>query len=407
MTKYKQREIRTSLEATLKSMPVVVLTGMRQVGKSTLLRNEPFLKNRRFIDLDDFAQLQAARQNPEALLAGKAAVTIDEAQKCPDLLTTIKQLVDRDRRPGQFLLSGSANFALLRDVSETLAGRAVYLRLHPFTRRETDGETAGEPFLARFLKSPQLPKKASRPIGEEEILLGGMPSVCLGQVKEPSIWFRGFEQTYLERDLRELSQVADLIAFRRLMKLAALRTGQILKVSELARDGGLNSVTASRYLDLVEASFLIRRIEPFLGNKTTRLVKSPKLYFADTGLTCHLAGIDRLDPTSDEPMRGALFETWAAQQLAGIIEARLPGVRLCFWNVQGRHEVDFILESGQQTTAIEVKAASRWGRRDLSGLRAFTAATPGCQAAILAHNGTEAVQLDDRLWAIPLASLLA
>lgn len=405
---YYPREISPVILDALADMPVVVVTGMRQVGKSTLLQREPQIAQRRYVTLDDFAHLEAARRNPEGFLGGAEPLTIDEAQKCPELLPVIKRMVDRDRSPGRFLLSGSANFALLRDITESLAGRAVYLTLHPFTRREIAGSLKEEPFLVRFFHSAHIPAGQSgiRPVEASEIQRGGMPSVCLGEVRKPRLWFKGYEQTYLERDVRELSRVADLIAFRHLLLLTALRTGQILKVSELARDAKLNAVTAGRYLGLMEASFVIRRLGPHLANRASRLIKSPKLYMTDSGLACHLAGVSAPDST-DEPLRGALYETYVAQNLSGIVEAHWPDARLSFWNVHGRHEVDFVIEVGREVLAIEVKAASRWNDRDLSGLKAFLSGSPHCRAAILAYNGTQAVQLDERLWAVPLGMLLA
>lgn len=413
-TVFRAREITPALLHALVHMPVVVLTGMRQVGKSTLLQHQPELARRRYVSLDDFAHLEAARRDPEAFLAGDEPVTVDEAQKCPELLPVIKRLVDQRRVPGRFLLSGSANFALLRGITESLAGRAVYLTLHPFTRRELAGRLEEEPFLVRFFRAaaPEAllaaaPPGAPAPVAPEEVLRGGMPPVCLGAAGDPGLWFRGYEQTYLERDVRALSQVADLIAFRRLLVLTALRTGQVLKVSELARDARLAAATAGRYLGVLEASCVVRRLAPYLANRASRLIKSPKLYLSDAGLAAHLAGVTALDPGMDEPLRGALLETYVAQNLAGILEARWPEARLSFWHVQGRHEVDFVIEAGRATLAMEVKAGSRWQERDLAGLRAFLAATPGCRAAILAHQGTAAARLGERLWALPLSLLLS
>ncbi len=428
---FRGREITPALLHALAHMPVVVLTGMRQVGKSTLLQHQPELARRRYVSLDDFAHLEAARRDPEAFLAGDEPVTVDEAQKCPELLPVIKRLVDQQRVPGRFLLSGSANFALLKEITESLAGRAVYLTLHPFTRRELAGRLEEEPFLVRFFRAaapeallaaapqgapaPVAPEEVMAavrdgtpaPVTSEEVLRGGMPPVCLGAAGDPGLWFRGYEQTYLERDVRALSQVADLLAFRRLLVLTALRTGQVLKVSELARDARLAAATAGRYLGVLEASFVVRRLAPYLANRASRLIKSPKLYLSDAGLAAHLAGVTALDPGVDEPLRGALLETYVAQNLAGILEARWPEARLFFWHVQGRHEVDFVVEAGRATLAIEVKAGSRWQERDLAGLRAFLAATPGCRAAILAHQGTAAARLGERLWALPLSLLLS
>ncbi len=409
MTRYRPREISSAVGNALTDMPVVVLTGMRQTGKSTFLQKEPGLGRRRYVSFDDFAQLAAAREDPDGFVAATGPVTIDEAQKCPEILGAIKRSVDRDRVPGRFLLSGSANFSMLRGISESLAGRAVYFVLHPFTRREMSGTTKHRPFLKTFFDSPRIPKTpgAVEPIQPDELLTGGMPSICLGEVRNRSVWFRGYEQTYLERDVRELSQVGDIVSFRNLMGLAALRTGQLLSPSQLGRDAKLNAATTSRYLSLLEASYVVYRLSPYLHNRASRLIKTPKLYLGDSGLACHLAGIGGGGADLPQSLRGGLFETFIAQNLLGLLDARWPEARLHFWNVQGRHEIDFIIDSGQSCIAIESKSGTRWTDRDLAGLRAFQSATPHCRAAILAYNGPEAVSLGSGLWALPLGLVLS
>jgi predicted AAA+ superfamily ATPase len=158
---------------------------------------------------------------------------------------------------------------------------------------------------------------------------------------------------------------------------------------------------------LLELSFLTRRLPAFLKNQSTRLIKSPKYYVTDSGVAAHLAGVDDSSPASDPLLRGALFETYVAQNLAAILEAHVPDAQLSYWHEQGRHEVDFVIEAGRRVFAIEAKAASRWADRDLSSLRAFLDRTPRAAAGVLAHNGREAVQLDGRLWALPLGHLLS
>jgi predicted AAA+ superfamily ATPase len=383
----------------------LVLTGLRQAGKSTLLRNETELASgRTYSTLDDFATLAAARSNPESLLTGP--VILDEVQRCPELLVAVKASVDERRQPGRFILSGSANLALLGHVSETLAGRAGYFTLHPMTRREQRAATGPEPFLMKFLKSPLAPPGACDPLTDTEVLTGGLPPACLGEPDGVSEWFRAYVQTYVERDVRQLSQVTDLVSFRTLAQLAALRTGQVLAISALASDAKLNAVTAGRYLSLLEASYLIRRLPPFLKNRSLRLVKSPKLHFTDSGLAAHLAGVASIDPNRDGNLRGALYETYVAQNLCALLDAHLPDAQLSYWHEQGRHEVDFVIETDRKVFAVEVKAATRWSASDLSGLRAFVERTPDCLAAVLAYNGTQAVKLEERLYAIPLGHLL-
>jgi predicted AAA+ superfamily ATPase len=405
MTSYQPREITKILIESLENMPVVVLSGMRQTGKSTLLLNQPQLKKRRYVSFDDFNTLELARSNPEELLSGKEPITIDEAQKYPEILNVIKKEVDQNRKPGRFLLSGSANFLLLKKVAESLAGRAVYMTLHPFTRREMLGRTKEKSALAHFMDTGAFPKREINPVSLKEILKGGMPSVCLGQVKKPEVWFRGYEQTYLERDIRSLAQVADLVSFRNLLHLVALRNTKILNISELARDAKLNVVTTSRYLSLMEASFILSRVQPHFKNKTTRLIKSPKVYLSDTGLSAHLEEIK--DSNVNEMARGALLESYVAQNLEGILSAYYPDAKITYWNIQGRYEVDFIIEVGGQTLAIEVKSGSRWKESDLAGIKAYLAGNKECLGGLLAYNGRDVLKLGKNIWAVPVNLLLS
>jgi predicted AAA+ superfamily ATPase len=408
MTTYHARSLGRLVREALTDMPVVVVTGLRQSGKSTFLQHETGLARRRYVSLDDFAQQAAARSDPEGFVRCDEPLSIDEAQKCPELLPAIKREVDRARRPGRFMLSGSANFALLRGISESLAGRALYLTLHPFSRRELQARLSTPPFTRRVFEDGRPPKVvAGTTVTPSDVLAGGLPPVCLGQVRHPAMWFKGYEQTYLERDVRELTRVGDLISFRSLLRLAALRTAQVLTISELGRDAKLNATTTARYLSVLEASFVVNRLAPYLSNRASRLIKSPKLYMSDSGLCAHLAGIDESRVPVADLMWGALLETYVAQNLAAILESDWPGARLAYWHVQGRHEVDFVIEVGRDTLAIEVKAAARWDERDLAGLRAFLEKTPRCRAALLAYGGSDLVTLADRLWAVPLATLMS
>ncbi len=350
--------------------------------------------------------MEEAKSSPDTFLSRKGPLTIDEAQRCPELLVAVKKAVDDDRAPGRFLLSGSADFALLKGVCESLAGRAIYLPLHPFTRREIAGVTGSPPFLTDFMKTGKLPKSLPRfkSVSQREVYAGGMPSVCLGQASDPGLWFKGFEQTYLERDIRGIE---DPMGFRRLIRLAALRTGNLFSPSELARDAKLTAATAARYLGLLELSFVAGRLPPFLNNRASRLIKSPKFYMSDSGLACHLSGVAGEALLRSFPSFGALFETYAWNNLAAILAAHRPEAGLSFWGVQGRHEVDFVIESGAACWAVEVKAAERWDARDLAGLKAFLEHAANCKAVVFAYNGKVPVRLGEKLWALPLGLLLS
>lgn len=404
---YFQRELSTLARRALRTFPVVVVTGLRQAGKTTFLRRDSAFVGRRYVTLDDFAALEAARLDPESLLRGQDPLTIDEVQRCPDLLVAIKRAVDERRTPGRFVLSGSANLSLRHGVTESLAGRAMWLTLGPFTRRERLGATQ-EPFLVRFLKEAQLPPTVSAPaLTDREVLYGGMPSMVVGGDVDRDLWLLGYEQTYLERDVRDLAQVADLVTFRTLLRLAAARTGQLLNQSEIARDAKLPVSTAVRYLGLLETSFILNRLPPYTRSRTARLLRSPKIFLTDSALACHLTATSDVSVAADEPLRGPLYETFVYQNLAGILGAHLPDAELGFWSIQGRHEVDFVISHQRRRVAVEVKAAGRAGERDLAGLRAFRRTTPGASAGILAYNGSEAFVPEKGLFVVPLGLLLS
>jgi len=276
---YIPRDITAAVLAILREMPVVVVTGMRQTGKSTFLQNQPELAHRRYVTLDDFAFRAEAKANPEELIAGDTPLIIDEAQRCPELFIAIKRSVDRKRVPGKFILSGSANFLLMKNVSDSLAGRAAYFNMHPFTRRELKRRTNEIPFIREFFESNEAKQTGDYPALQiEDVVRGGMPPMCVHGPKEPKIWFKGYEQTYLDRDIRDLGRIGNIIAFRNLLHLAAFRTGQVLSQSELSRAAKLSSATVANYLSLLEVSCVSYRVAPFMKNKASRLIKSPKFY---------------------------------------------------------------------------------------------------------------------------------
>lgn len=408
MTDYFNRDLSSPVLEALGEMPVVVITGLRQTGKTTFLQRQPGFGQRRYVTFDDFAQLEAAKSDPDGFVSDEEPLTIDEAHKCPEIFTAIKKSVDKKREPGKFLLSGSANLGLLKGISESLAGRSIYFVMHPFNRREMTRKIAKQSFLENFFETQEIIKtKDLRPIQAEDILNGGMPIICLGEVKNRFLWFKGYEQTYLERDVRELSRIDNIISFRNLLHLTALRTGKLLSPSELARDAKLPVATVSRYLSLFETSFIITKLNPYLKNRASRLIKSPKLYLSDSGLACYLTGLNRIEYTSSQPLTGSMFETYIALNLLSLIQGRWPSACLYFWSVQGRNEVDFIIEVNNHCIALEIKSGTRWQERDLSGLKAFLTATPHCKAAILGYNGTEIVKLGEKIWALPLSLILS
>lgn len=376
-----------SVAERLAVMPAVVVAGARQTGKSTLAR-ELAPGRRSYRSLDDLDVLDAATRDPEALVGGERPVTLDEVQRRPELLRAVKRAIDRDRRPGRFLLTGSANLLLMRQVSESLAGRASYVTLWPMTRREQTGlgrcGVWDELLAARDAEwEDVLAAQPDDPADWRALALRGgfpTPAVHLRTGRERTIWFDGYVRTYLERDLRQLSSVESLPDFRRLMRAACFRLGQLVNQAELGRDVALPQPTVHRWLNLLEVSCLLVRLPAYAVNRTKRLIKSPKLYWADTGVALHLAEVA-------EPA-GAHLENLVLHDLLAWRDARLDRAEVHYWRTATGEEVDFVVEAGARLVPIEVKATGRPRLRDAAHLRAFRAEYGrSARAGLLLHTG--------------------
>jgi len=389
-----------SLVERLGVMPVVVVTGARQTGKSTLVQ-ELIPGRRRFFSLDDLDALDLARRNPGELLAGTGPVTIDEVQKAPDLLQEVKRAVDQDLRPGRFLLTGSANLLLMSQISESLAGRASYLTLWPMTHREQQGAGRGgiweellqsdseewPDLLAAGPDDPQDWRQLAR--------RGGFPrpALRLDAASERDIWFDGYVRTYLERDLSDISSVAALPDFRRLMRMTCLRIGQLVNQTELGRDAALSQPTVHRYLNLLETSYMLVRVPAYAVNRTKRLIKSPKLYWGDTGLALFLAG--------GQP-QGAHLENIVLNSLLAWRDARPGPMDIFYWRTASGEEVDFVIEAGDDLLPVEVKSSARTRLRDGEHIRTFRSEYgEQARAGLVLHDGREVKWLTPNVLAAP------
>ena len=385
----------TALARHLRAMPVTVLSGARQAGKSTLAQQAGG-GARAFLSLDDASVADLAASDPAALLEGDAPLTIDEVQLAPGLLRAVKRSVDRRRRNGQMLLTGSANLLTMSKVTESLAGRASYLTLWPMTRREQRGlGRAG--LWSELLAAPDrqwLDLVSADATGPEDwralARRGGFPTPALqlSEAEDRAVWFEGYVRTYLERDLRALANVASLPDFRRLMRAAALRVGQMLNQSELGRDVGMPQPTVHRHINLLETSYMLARVPAFAANRTSRLAKTPKLYWTDTGVALHLSGA--------AAPGGAHLESLVLQDLLAWRDIQPRRAEVCYWRSSTGSEVDFVIESGDELLPIEVKATARPGPGDTSGLRAFREKYGArSRAGLLLHAGTEVA------WVLP------
>ena len=398
----KPRHVAPALARRLGFMPAVVVTGARQTGKSTLAEALTPGK-RRYVSLDDLDVAGLAHRDPEALVRGTTPLTLDEVQREPNLLIAVKKAIDEGkRRPGQFLLTGSANLLLMRAVSESLAGRALYLTLWPMTRREQLGlgrcglwEELFAADDADWLDA----LSGSGPGPEDWKALakrGGFTTAAL-ELTDPlerRHWFDGYTRTYLERDLQTLSSISALPDFRRLMQAVCLRLGQLLNQAEVARDVAIPQPTVHRYLNLLETSYLLVRVPAYAVNRTKRLVKSPKYYWGDVGLALNLAG-------HAEP-EWAHLENLVLQDLLVWRDTRDERTELLYWRTSTGEEVDFVIETSKKLVPIEVKATSRPRLRDAANLIAFRKEYgEKSRAGLLLHTGSTTEWLAPGILAVP------
>ena len=384
-------------------MPVVVVTGARQTGKSTLVRSHPALAGHPYVTLDDPLVRDQAREDPASILLRGERLVLDEVQRAPDLLLAVKEAVDRDRprRPGRYVLTGSANLLLMERVSESLAGRAHYLRLWPLSRGERMGRgTVGawsELLALPFREWPELLRARDAIPGDwrAESALGGLPVPAheLESASARALWFDGYVETYLERDLQLLARIENLGDFRRLVRAAALRVGSVLNQADLARDVAVSAPTVHRWLNLLETSFQVVRVEAFAVNRTKRLIKGPKLYWSDVGLARHLAGGDAV---------GVHLENLVLSDLLVWRELSAPRPSIYYWRTTNQEEVDFVVEAGSRLLAVEVKAGRRPSHRDARHLLTFRREYGDAVAgALLLQDGEEVLPLAEGVLAVP------
>ncbi len=405
------RHIAPQLADALSDTPVVVISGARQSGKSTLVQSikTADATPRRYLTLDDAAILNAAKSDPAGFVNGlQGPVTLDEVQRAPELFLPIKAAVDRDRQPGRFLLTGSADVMLLPGIADSLAGRMEVLSLWPLSCAELADNPALNRADALFLgdwSGLNVP-----PCERQELiahlLAGGFPdAVTRTSASRRTAWFDAYVQAMLQRDVRDLAHIEQLTEIPNLLQLLAARSATLLNFAELSRTAGIAQSTLKRYFALLEMLFLVVRVPPWERNPGKRLVKAPKVFLPDSGLLCHFLATTAESLAAKPGLPGGAVETFVLSELLKHVAFSGHGLSLWHYRTQTHIEVDFILENRLgQITGIEVKASATVDAKDFKGLRHLQETESAMfLRGIVLYAGRELVPFGQNLWAMPLS----
>lgn len=367
------RHATTALHRMARSFPAVVVTGPRQSGKTTLVRETfPHLP---YVNLEDPDRRAAVLADPRGFLARHTAgAVLDEVQRTPELLSYLQGVLDASPEKGRFVLTGSQQFGLLDGITQSLAGRVGLLTLLPMANNEL----------------PTVPGQHL----DERLWRGGYPALQTGDTAPwPPDWFAGYVATYLERDVRQLLNVANLLTFQRFVLMCAARSGQMLNLNSLGNECGISQPTARQWLTVLQASHLVTLLPPYHRNFGKRLVKTPKLYFLDSGLLCHLLQIRSPDELALHPMRGAVFETWVVSETLKYRFNQVLPADLYFWRDNHGLEVDLVFEHEARLHAVEIKSGATFMPDSLDASQRWQALA-GAEAAppVLVYGGDESFE---------------
>ena len=406
---YLHRQIEASLREAATCFKAVLVLGARQVGKSTLLQN--LFPDRKCIVFDPIQDLYGARRDPDLFLDSfPPPLILDEVQYVPELLPALKRRMDESQQKGQYLLTGSQNFSVLKTVAESMAGRVAIFQLDPMTLQEQEGRGLEESWLSSYLRqpdrflsgpprSPLLPERSLA----ELVFRGGYPEALVQPLSQLSRYFRAYLQTYVDRDVRSQEEIRQLVEFDQFLSLSAALTAQEVNASHLGREIGISPHTGRRWLDLLTFSYQWTQLPGYHGNTIKRISSKPKGYFKDTGLACYLQRIDSPETLVISPRFGALFETWCVHHVLAHANAMEVPPMLYHWRTAGGAEVDLVMEWGGRLYPIEVKSSTKLSAQDLSGLRAFRATYPEREIApaLILYAGKEPFLVEAQTLALP------
>jgi len=407
---YIPRNITTEILDALQTNPVVLINGARQTGKSTLaqwIANQEYFE---YVTLDDFTVLNAVSRDPIGYLSAfDRPLIIDEVQRVPQLFLAIKQLVDKNRRPGQFLLTGSANVFMLPKLSESLAGRIEIITLWPFSCDELiqKKSTLIDQFFSSKFSMIQTDDLSRKDL-VKKMITGGYPEMQkLNSDRRRNAWFNSYITTIIQRDVIDISRIEGIQELPRLLSLAAAQSCGLLNLSSLSRDAGLVMMTLKRYLSLLEATFLVKRLSAWFKNIGKRLIKASKIYIADSGLFSYLVGIDQNRLDNDPKLIGQLLENYVMQELFKQASWSETLPQIFYYRSVSNKEVDFVLENrAGNIVGVEVKTAATVTSNDFSGLSELKDLT-GKQflRGIVIYTGNKTVPFGENLYAVPVSAL--
>lgn len=398
-----------ALVEALADSPVVLIHGPRQCGKSTLARMLGDKRGYAYQSFDNDVTRSAAVADPIGFVDGMPdRVILDEIQRVPELFTSIKASVDRDRRPGRFLLTGSANVLLVPKLADSLAGRMAIQRLHPFAQCELTGRSSA--FLDHLFTAKFPGRRLTRLRDElpARITAGGYPpALARPEGRRRDNWYRDYIDTLVKRDVRDLARISALDALPRLLRMAASRTAQLFNLSDLASSFQLSRVTIGDYVTLLEHVFLLERLPTWHSNRASRLVKTPKLHLGDTGLACGLLGLDAAVLAADRAQLGPLLETFVYQELRRLASWHERSHDFYHFRDRDQVEVDIVIERGAaQLAGVEVKAAATVTATDFRGLRKLRdMAGNRFVAGVVLYDGETCARFGEGMYAVPLRML--
>lgn len=407
LTQLYSRLLETRIVEAMADTPVVLMAGPRQAGKTTLAR-EIAQRGMDYLTLDDELSLLAAKEDPVGLIRERDRLVIDEVQRAPDLLLAIKRAVDQDRRPGRFLLTGSANLMALPKVADSLAGRMEILRLLPLSQSEIFGNRDNwiDAIFADRILDVTHALNGSDLI--ETVLKGGYPEVIRrNTLRRRTAWARQYIDALIQRDVRDIADIDKLNEMPVLLRALAQTAGQICNYSQLGSELGLDHKSVARYVGVLENMFLLTRVAPYARNRLSRVVKSPKIQFVDAGLSATLSDLTPEVAKSDRSRFGPVLESFVYGELLKHSAHAEGDYEIYFYRDRDKFEVDFVIENAaREVVGVEVKSTATVRSTDLRGLKRLAAAL-GSQfrAGVVLYDGTERLPLGDGLWAAPLSAL--